>query len=277
LVFPVVLVKMVTSAPDRSYVVCATPRSGSTLLCATVAATGVLGRPEEFFEARHASGIPRRPREFFDDAPGLDVARVPDVDPPVHDYADVRAAGGFAAHLRAVLGRGTTPNGVFGAKLMWMHVEDLLAFAREEGDVPAADLGALLDAVLPGAALVWVRREDTVRQAVSLWRALQTQAWRDGAGFDHAEPAYDFAALHGLVERLRREDEAWADWLATREPPPLELTYEAISADPRDAAARVAGLVDVALPPLPTDGPALLRQSDERSDDWARRYLQEIR
>ena len=34
-----------------SYLVCATPRSGSTLLCKTLAETGVAGDPEEFFEA----------------------------------------------------------------------------------------------------------------------------------------------------------------------------------------------------------------------------------
>ena len=33
-----------------SYLVCATERSGSTLLCELLAGTGVAGRPEEFFE-----------------------------------------------------------------------------------------------------------------------------------------------------------------------------------------------------------------------------------
>jgi LPS sulfotransferase NodH len=263
--------------PERSYVVCATPRSGSTLLCATLAATGVLGNPEEFFEARYESGIPRRPREFFDDAPAVDPGHVPDVDPPVHDYADVRAVGGFARHLDDVLRRGTTANGVFGAKLMWMHVEDLLAFAREVPELPADELGALLDAILPGARFVWVRRADTVRQAVSLWRAMQTQAWREGSGTNGHEPEYDFAALRHLVARLERDDAAWAAWFAQRGTRPLELTYEAISVDLRAAAQAVAVHVGVALPPGRIEGPPLSRQSDERSELWARRYLQESR
>jgi trehalose 2-sulfotransferase len=258
--------------PERSYVVCATPRSGSTLLCATLAATGVAGRPEEFFEARQASGIPRRPREFFEDAPAVDLNRVPEVDPPVHDYADVAAAGGFPAHVEAVLARGSTPNGVFGAKLMWMHVADLLAFAG------AGDLGAVLDGLVPGARFVWVRRADTVRQAVSLWTAMQTQAWRDGGGALAREPEYDFAALDHLVVRLEREDGAWGAWFAARGAEPLVLTYDGISADPWAAAQAVAGLVGVSLPPAAgDDGPPLSRQSDERSDDWTRRYREEVR
>ena len=167
--------------PERSYVVCATPRSGSTLLCATLAETGVAGRPEEFFEARAASGIPRRPREYFDDAPDRDLAAVPDVDPPAHAYSDLRGISDYGEHLRAVLRHGTTPNGVFGAKLMWMHVADLLALARTLPEHRDADLCELLGGLLGPTRYVWVRRRDTVLQAVSLWRAMQTQSWRAGA------------------------------------------------------------------------------------------------
>src|ERR1700733_11310881 len=52
--------------PMLSYLVCATPRSGSTLLCQALTQTGVAGRPEEDFEALARSGRPRRPHEYFD-------------------------------------------------------------------------------------------------------------------------------------------------------------------------------------------------------------------
>jgi LPS sulfotransferase NodH len=44
--------------PERSYVVCATPRSGSTLLCRTLAELGVAGVPEAYL--RRASRRARR-------------------------------------------------------------------------------------------------------------------------------------------------------------------------------------------------------------------------
>ena len=50
----------------RTYFVCATPRSGSTLLCKSLAETGVAGRPEEYFERLRHSGLPREPREYFE-------------------------------------------------------------------------------------------------------------------------------------------------------------------------------------------------------------------
>jgi LPS sulfotransferase NodH len=52
--------------PMLSYLVCATPRSGSTPLCHALDQTGVAGRPEEYFEALRQSGLPRRPHEYFD-------------------------------------------------------------------------------------------------------------------------------------------------------------------------------------------------------------------
>lgn len=51
--------------PGRSYLVCSTPRSGSTLVCQALAQSGVAGRPEEYFEAPPHSGRPRRPEEYF--------------------------------------------------------------------------------------------------------------------------------------------------------------------------------------------------------------------
>ena len=56
---------------STSYLVCATPRSGSTLLCQGLKATGVAGRPEEYFEAIAATGRPPRPEDYLD---GLDDA-----------------------------------------------------------------------------------------------------------------------------------------------------------------------------------------------------------
>ena len=52
--------------PTTSYLVCATPRSGSTLLCHLLDQTGIAGHPQEYFEALRHSGLPRRPEEYFD-------------------------------------------------------------------------------------------------------------------------------------------------------------------------------------------------------------------
>ena len=60
--------------PDRSYIVCATPRSGSTLVCHALEETGVAGRPEEYFEALRHSGRPRRPRRCWSGVGGFSLS-----------------------------------------------------------------------------------------------------------------------------------------------------------------------------------------------------------
>ena len=62
--------------PRSSYLVCATPRSGSTLLCEALINTGLAGHPQEYFEALRHSGLPTRPREYFT---GLDNAEILDL------------------------------------------------------------------------------------------------------------------------------------------------------------------------------------------------------
>ena len=49
---------------ERSYLVCATQRSGSTLLCELLKDTGVAGRPEEYFEATRDTGAAAPPRRL---------------------------------------------------------------------------------------------------------------------------------------------------------------------------------------------------------------------
>src|SRR4051794_16615313 len=95
-----------------SYLVCATERSGSTLLCELLAGTGVAGRPEEFFEDLGATGRPRQPREYFEDCGDHEILALL---PPLRGPLPLPP---FEQRLAAALERGTTPNGVFGSKLM---------------------------------------------------------------------------------------------------------------------------------------------------------------
>ena len=49
-----------------SYLVCATQRSGSTLLCEQLKGTDVAGVPDEYFEELRLTGLPRQPRQYFE-------------------------------------------------------------------------------------------------------------------------------------------------------------------------------------------------------------------
>src|SRR3954466_6617189 len=147
-----------TGKVTKSLLVCATPRSGSTLLCALLEGTKVAGRPQEFFERLAHSGLPRQPREYFEGVDDLEIlALLAPTDPGSPDPVDP---------IPGALADGSTANGVFAAKLMWTHLVDL---AARLGRAPDA---ALLHERFPAPHYVHVTREDKIAQAVSLWRAV---------------------------------------------------------------------------------------------------------
>jgi LPS sulfotransferase NodH len=254
--------------PVHSYMVCATPRSGSTLLCEMLASTGRAGRPQEHFEVLRHSGLPRQPREYFGDADPLDV---PDHLAPLEsgEPASEPAQVWWARRLTA----GLSEDGVWGGKLMWGHVEDFLGRVRELDGLADADLETALRALFGEPQLVYVARQDKVAQAVSLWRAVQTQAWRSDGGSTPDDSRYDFGAIDHLVAQLEGQDRAWQSWFAGSGFAPLELTYESVEDDPRACVAsvlRALGLPDEDVPAPPT-----ARQRDARSEEWVARYLEE--
>ena len=244
----------------KSCLVCATPRSGSTLLCALLEGTGVAGRPQEFFERLAHSGLPRQPREYFEGVEDAELlAHLAPTDPGAPDDADP---------IPAALAAGTTPNGVFGAKLMWTHLLDL-----------ADRLGRPADAALPSdrfpdPSYVHVTRGDKVAQAVSLWRAVQTRAWRAGDVKEEGSAVYHGGAIGHLATQLAEQDEAWRGWFAANGIRPLTIAYEDLAGD---AEATTASVLDhLGVGPAAIPAPPLRRQGDDRSARWAERYRREV-
>jgi len=258
--------------PSRSLLVCATPRSGSTLLCESLAATGVAGCPREDFEALAHSRRRRGPEEYFT---GLDdrevdaiLAQRPDPEPPA------AVPEPYEAFLQDAVARGTTANGVFATKLMWGYLGDFLALVRRARPGAPADDLALLLALFPAPEWIWVRRDDVVRQAVSLWRAVQTAAWRAEEDGGRGQLAYSRAAIAHLARQLTEQDAAWGRFFAGRGLQPIVVTYEEELADGVDTVTRRL-LRRLGLPDAQVPEPPLRRQADAVSERWVERFRDE--
>lgn len=250
----------------RAYLVCATPRSGSTLLCEMLRETGVAGRPLEHFEKLRHSSLPRQPREYFSEGqlPGVLELLAPTVPgTPSREPAQ--------AWWSQIVIEGSGDNGVWGGKLMWGHVEDLLVRARELPGMAGAELESVLDELLDRPQLVFVTRGDKVAQAVSLWRAVQTQSWRASDSSTPEAVAYDFDGIDHLVSLLQSDDRAWREWFAKTGSQPLEVTYDELEAAPAETVGMV--LRTLGLPRVEIAPPPLSRQRDEVSLAWIERYL----
>ena len=245
-------------APSLTYLVCATQRSASTLLCRALGTTGVAGRPEEYFEARHTTGQPPAPSDY-----GIHL----DVDPaPAPAYSSLEGIGEYGEHIRRTLDSGTTPNGVFGAKVMYSQLADIAVLA-------GAEPPGVFEQIL-GCAPRYVRvtRSDRVAQAVSLWTALQSQSWADHQEHTRQPARYDFDAIDQLVSWFGDQERGWDDYFARNGIEPLELTYDDVAGDLNDAVRRV--LVYLDLDPSPADRvkPPMQRQGGGQSEEWAERY-----
>jgi LPS sulfotransferase NodH len=264
---PVLADALLAVRPARAYVVCATPRSGSTLLCEMLAASGIAGRPSEHVEELRKRGRPNEPREYFADVEDRSVLELLPASGPPRPHA-----GAIEERLAAMIAYATTANGVFGTKVMWSYLADL-----QERLAELPGFGRLQDAerlagLLGDVRYVHVRREDHVAQAVSLWRAVQTRAWRAETD-DAVEPVYSFSAIEHLVHELERHDVAWERWFDEQAIEPLQVRYSALAEDPSRVLQETLdfiGVGDQAHPEPPS--PSLRRQSGAQSREWADRY-----
>jgi trehalose 2-sulfotransferase len=230
------------------------------MLCRALADTGVAGRPEEYFLGGSREKFPQGSR-FWE--AGL--------------FAHGRGGREREEYLERVFSAGTTPNGVFGAKLMWSHVPSMLEKLCELPRFRGLDRAAIFHALFPHLRVIHLVRRDRVRQAVSWARAAQDGiwvAWATAPPTPVAEPVYDYGLIGELEGLLVEGERGWLRLCHELGVAPLRLYYEDLVDPDRYAPAVRAALahLGVDLPDLPIPPPRTLRQADAVNDEWARRY-----
>ena len=262
----------------RSYIVCATPRSGSTLVCQALADTGVAGRPEEYFEG-------------IDDRSILDHLGERGIGSEPQQRSPLWSRAAYDRYLEWALDAGTTPNGVFGAKLMGGYFGDFVSLLRNVPAYSGMAIGEILPAVFPELTFVRVVRANKVRQAVSLWKAVQTATWRQedaasGSGVSDAGAApyksfledhrpqlrFHYGAIEHLLNQILAEEAHWDAFFEHARIKPVLILYENFAADYSAATRNVLDRLGLELPEGSEIEPRMRKQSDGINDDWTRRY-----
>ena len=230
------------------------------MLCRALTDTGVAGRPEEYFLCGPSERFPQGPR-FWEQG----------------SFAHGPGGTDREQYLERVLRVATTPNGVFGAKLMWTHVPCMLEKLGELPRFRGLDRAAILHAMLPDLRVVHLVRRDRVRQAVSWSRATQDGVWVASDGerpSPVAESEYDVDLIRSLEGLLAEGDRGWPRLFDELGLVPLRIYYEDLV-----DAHRYASVVRAVLSHLGLDAgdvtipwPSTVRQADAVNDDWSRRY-----
>jgi trehalose 2-sulfotransferase len=240
------------TGPDLdSYLICATPRSGSTLLCGLLSSSGVAGHPASYFNSKS-----------------------------LNDYADdwriarPRAGRIDEAFVRAALTAGKTPNGVFGGRIMAETLLELTSGLTAAASTPAAAEVDLLSAQFGRLRFVHLRRRDVVAQAVSWARSLQTHFWHPGEAVAPGgqDPHYDEELIGRLVATIERGEADWAAWFTSHSITPCEVTYEELAADPLRTAQKVLDHLGLDIPPDRQLVVGHHRQADQLNADWIAKF-----
>ncbi|WP_375452088.1 Stf0 family sulfotransferase [uncultured Devosia sp.] len=244
-----------------SYVICSTPRSGSTLLCEMLAATGVSGHPNSYF----------RQQSIADWADGWGVERTNGTEDAQFDRL----------YLAAMLREANNDTGVFGLRLMWRSAADATRRLVRANGGPM-DLAAQFLAAFSPTLYIHLSRLDKVAQAISLVRAEQSGLWHlaaDGSVFEGtATPlpnVYDGPRIGEVFNELTRDDAAWEDFFRSHDIQPVRLVYEAMALDPQAALAII--LAALGRDPAIAVGISVgtTKMSNRTSRDWSDRFRSE--
>ena len=241
-----------------AYIMCGTPRTGSTLLCDLLASTRRAGSPNSFYRRQSLSDWAK---EWNLPSPDRMSER---------DYN--------IEYLNAAISAGRGGTDIFGLRLM-----------REN----LGELSAILDQIFPGLPsdrtrfekafgkilYLHLSREDKLAQAVSLVKAEQTGLWHvapDGTEIERLappqDPQYDFARIRQEVAELESYDRAWNTWFDEQNITPLRIGYETLAASPARQLARICEALSIPAPKTDEVRPGVAKLSDETSLDWMRRY-----
>ena len=253
---------MTDSFPGRAYLVCCDARTGSSLLAATLRATGRAGKPFEYFTRAEI------------DKPWLRAElRVPD-DLPFTSFPDWRDY---------IVRAGSEMGGIFAASVHYWQLGHCVETFRASDADPAAPPLATLRRFFPDLRLVWLRRDNIVAQAISHHVAISTNFWNSrlaGAArpgeSDRGAP-YDFDKIHHQVESVLAATAGWRETLKGAEAITLPLAYEALAADLPGAVRRLFAHVGIEPGPEPIRAPGLEKQAGPWSREMERRYRDERR
>ncbi|GGF94035.1 hypothetical protein GCM10007304_04810 [Rhodococcoides trifolii] len=232
-------------------------------------ATGQAGEPQEFFQYLPSTSRPPQPRQWFEGVTDDSILRLL---APLE--AGTPSTETSEQWRDRILREGRSSNRVWGGKLMWNQTPLVLDRARGLPTRSGDDLLSALHDVVGDVTFVHVYRSDVVAQAVSMWRAVQTQVWRGKGDPDKdAAAQYHAGGIAHLLTILEDQEAHWRQWFADNDIEPVEVDFADLAADTTGVTARV--LTALGLDPGLAPPPALQRQGNARSDDWITRFKKE--
>src|SRR5688572_4396682 len=191
--------KQKVERPTISYFICATPRSGSTLLCEALRNTGLAGNPDEYFGPMHV--------KRWDDA------------------WETKSKSEF---LEKVIEQARGENGVLGIKVMRVYWQNVIEFLREAMKLSECSEHELLHQCFPDLRYVWITRRDKVRQGISWLKFLQGTAWSWEDEKPQKMEMLEFKpdVIREFILQTAAHETAWQEYFRKNKIQPYIVVYE---------------------------------------------------
>lgn len=244
-----------------SYIICTSPRSGSTLLCRLLREAGNAGFPESHFH-----------EPSLDKWLGYHQLR--------EDEFDSRQDA-----LKTVLAS-TVEYGKGGSDIFALRLQrHSFSFFVEQLAVlyPALDDDkSRIEAAFGPTLFVHLTRQNKLDQAISYVKAQQSGLWHiapDGTELERLakpeEPRYDREAIAAQLDQFIRMDAEWEAWFAKERIEPLRVTYDELSSAPYATLSRVLDAIGLKPKQTRERTPPVAKLADTTNEEWAVRYRAE--
>lgn len=260
--------------PHTSYLILATPRSGSYLCCESLINTHLAGYPTEYFGPLQTMALLKR-----------------------------LGTSNSAEWLAWIIKKGTTPNGVFGGKIIWQFHEDLVDRLRAIAGYEKLSMPEVLSTAFPNLRYIWMTRRDKVRQAISYWKAIQTNTWIGISGEDWQanlpkianeranmsnlrmanrlwtsptkDPIFDYQAIERLRQGLEEDEAEIQQYCARFGIQPFKVVYEDFVDTYEETALQILDYLHIQAPENLVFGERQMqKQANEQSEEWLQRYYE---
>lgn len=162
--------------------------------------------------------------------------------------------------MEELMRRRTSPNGVFGIKIHYTHLEQFGGFEN-------------LVKLFPDAYYVLLNREDVLEQAVSLSIASQTGVWISGQKPIKEDPVYDFSHIDKCLKDTIINNSLWRYTLAGSGCRYIDMSFEKIRGNLPHAIKEISSFIDIEISndELPKEQ-ATIKQSNQRNVEWAAKF-----
>lgn len=180
-------------------------------------------------------------------------------------------AGNGDDYLRWLMIRRKTANGLSGLKASWFQMQKFLPEVQDRD-------------YLKGFRFIYLRRRDVVMQAISLYKATETDVFHTNVEHDQkrlqalAKLDYDFKAIEKWRQHILKQEQGWEQFFYENRIFPLHVFYEDIEQDVLQLMRRIATFVGV-IPEnvkMPEEASVFRKVRDQRNIEWAQRFAREF-